>query len=253
MPAMSDAATHVEPADPRHPFRLWRGLAIALIVAAALVPLDLWISQTIRQWRPTGDLRRELELIQQFGSPTTIALATLLIWRLDPRRLRRVLDWLAAAGVTWAVVFALKITLGRPRPKFDEHLTFLGPWNTHVVEEGGPPRHAWEISAPDITEIWSMPSSHTAFAFVAAVFLGRLYPRLWPLVLALACVVGFCRVLFRAHFASDVVVGGVLAAVITSYAYTHGWGVRGLDWLWRTLVNRNAAPAWPTLRDRTKT
>lgn len=224
-------------------------MLIALIIAAALIPFDLAISRTVTAWRPSGDLRRELELIQQFGSPTTIAIVALLIWRLDAGRLRRVLDWLAAAAITWAAVFALKISLGRPRPKFDEHLVFLGPWNTHVVQEGDPARHAWEVSAPDITEIWSMPSSHTAFAFVAAVFLGRLSPRLWPVVMVLACIVGCCRVLFRAHYASDVVVGAALGYAITSLAFTNGWGVRAVDWLWRVLVSRNAAPAWPGVRD----
>ncbi len=236
-------------AHARRPLRPWRALIIALVIAAALIPCDLFISRAIVTLRPSGDLRRELELIQQFGSPTTIALVALLIWRLDPRRLRRILDWLAAAAITWAIIFALKITLGRPRPKFDEHLVFLGPWNTHVVQEGDPARHAWEVSAPDITEIWSMPSSHTAFAFVAAVFLGRLYPRLWPVVLALACVVGFCRVLFRAHFASDVVIGGAIACTITSLAFTNGWGVRAVDFLWRTFIDKNAKPAWPSANE----
>lgn len=221
----------------------------AIVIAAALVPLDLVISRTLVSMRPTGDLRRELELIQQFGSPTTIVLVTLLIWRLDTARVRRVLDWLAAAAITWAAIFALKMTLGRPRPKFDEHLTLLGPWQTHVVADGEPARHAWEFWQNDITEIWSMPSSHTAFAFVAAVFVGKMYPRLWPVTLALAVVVGVCRVLFRAHFASDVVIGAAIGATITAMVFDRGWGVRALDWLWKKLVDRSATPAWPRMRE----
>ncbi|MBL8746074.1 MAG: phosphatase PAP2 family protein, partial [Phycisphaerae bacterium] len=178
-------------------------------------------------WRPGGDLRREAELIQQFGSPTTILLCALIIWRLDPLRLPRMLDWLLAAGMTWLSVFALKITLGRPRPKFvGEHLHFLGPWNTHVVKEGDPPRHAWEVFADDVAEIWSMPSSHTAFAVVAAICLTHLYPRLRPVAFGLAAIVGFCRVLLKAHYASDVLIGAAMGYLLAEVCMTGMLGQR---------------------------
>lgn len=191
-------------------------LALGLFLAALLLPFDDAISRAVTAFRPTGDLRRELELIQQFGGVTTIALVSLLIWRLDPKRVARLLDWLLAAAITWAAVFALKTTLGRPRPKFPgEHLHFLGPLNTYVVQEGDPPRHAWEFWHEDVTEIWSMPSSHTAFAAVAAIFLARLYPRLTPLMIIAVCVVAACRVLFKAHYPSDVILGAAIAFAIT--------------------------------------
>lgn len=192
-----------------------------IVAAAAVLPFDGAVSQFFTRFRPGGDLRREIELIQQFGGPVSIALATLLIWRLDAPRLKRIVEWILAAGIAWLTVFVMKISLGRPRPKFlGEHLHFLGPWNTHIVKEGDPPRHAWEINAPDVAEIWSMPSSHTALAVVAAAWLSRQYPRLTPIVVPLACVVGACRVLLKAHYASDVFVGAAIGLLATEVCVT---------------------------------
>jgi membrane-associated phospholipid phosphatase len=200
-------------------------------IALILLPFDGAISGFVTPFRPGGDLRREMELLQQFGSPTTMIVCTLLIWRLDPRMLLKMLDWLLAAGMTWAAVFALKASLGRPRPKFvGEHLNFLGPWNTYIVQEGDPPRYAWEILADDVTEIWSMPSSHTAFAVVAAVCLTRMYPRLRPIAIVMAVLVGVGRVLFKAHYPSDVLIGAAIGYAIAEVCMSRSLGVR--------LVNR---------------
>lgn len=220
-----------------------------VVIALLLLAIDAAIFHFFRGIRPGGDARRELELLQQFGSPTTIGLAALAIWRLDPRRLRRVLDWLAALGMTASAIFILKMAIGRARPKFRDPFDFLGPWGARVVKEGDPPRHAWQFWHDDVTEIWSMPSSHTAMAVVAAVFLGRMYPRLMPVAAALAALVGCCRVLFGAHYASDVVVGAVLGYVVTTLVYERGVGVRTIDWLWRAFIDRDATPAWPRVRD----
>lgn len=190
-------------------------LLAAVVVSAALLPFDAVISRYVSAIRPGGDLRRELEMIQQFGSATTMILVALLVWRLDPSKLRRMLDWLVAAAITWAAVFVLKSMLGRPRPKFEgEHLVFLGPWSARVVKEGDPPRHAWEFWHDQLAGIWSMPSSHTAFAVLAAVMLSSMYPRLRAVVWTLAIIVGICRVLFRAHYPSDVVIGGTIGYVV---------------------------------------
>lgn len=203
--------------------RLLRVCGALLVLAIVALPFDGVVSGFVTKFRPGGDLRREMELIQQFGSVTTMIVCALLIWRLDAGRLSRMLGWLLAAGLTWVAVFSLKVTIGRPRPKFvGEHLNFLGPWNTHGVKEGDPPRHAWEVFADDVAEIWSMPSSHTAFAVVAAVCLSRMYPRLRPMVITLAVIVGLCRVLFKAHYPSDVLVGAAIGYAIAEVCMTGG-------------------------------
>jgi undecaprenyl-diphosphatase len=61
-----------------------------------------------------------------------------------------------------------------------------------------------------------MPSSHTAAACALAVVIARLYPKLTPLMIVLACIVGTARVVLGAHYPSDVVIGGALGATIAS-------------------------------------
>jgi membrane-associated phospholipid phosphatase len=218
------APLHEAPtASPRRLLALCAG---ALALAVAAVPFDGAISAALVRLRPAGDLRRELELIQQFGSPTTIILASLLIWRLDPVRVRRIADWLAGCAAAFAVIFLLKTVLGRPRPKLADPHALLLPWNSLVVDEGGPPVYAWQFWADGASDLWSMPSSHTAFAAVAAVFLSAMYPRLRPIVVALVVVVGFSRVVLRAHYLSDVLVGGALGALISAAAVGGAWGSR---------------------------
>jgi membrane-associated phospholipid phosphatase len=69
-----------------------------------------------------------------------------------------------------------------------------------------------------------MPSSHTAYACVMAVFLGRLYPRLRWVVWSLAAVVGLARVVTNAHYVTDVVVGGAIGLIVIRVALARDWG-----------------------------
>ena len=68
----------------------------------------------------------------------------------------------------------------------------------------------------------AMPSTHSAVAFAAAFALARLFPRAAPVWYLLAAGCAFTRVAARAHFLSDVVLGGILA-----------WFV--VDLLWRRI------------------
>ena len=92
-----------------------------------------------------------------------------------------------------------------------------------------------------------MPSSHTTHAVIAAVCLGVMYPKLRPFLYAWAALVGVLRVYHGAHWPSDVVVGALLAYPLAYGVATRSWGVRGLDWLWCTVIDRKATPAFPKL------
>lgn len=201
-----------------------------------------WLAESFLR----GDLRREWEAWQQFGAVGSILFVSAAIVLLDRPRARKLLDLYAASLIGLVIYTALKMLIGRPRPRFEDPSTILGPWGAYPLGPERGIRHAWESGA----ELWSLPSSHTVAAVILAWFLARMYPALWPLCLAAAAAVGFGRIVFNAHWASDVVVGVFLGLAIARAAIDGWYGVRGLDWLWRKAVNPLAEPAYPRLAAR---
>ena len=60
----------------------------------------------------------------------------------------------------------------------------------------------------------SMPSTHAASAFAAAVAVGFVHPRLrWPLIV-LAALIAFSRVWLGVHYPTDVIAGAALGTAI---------------------------------------
>lgn len=239
----------------------WGRLIVWPIVlgAAAFVlihPFDAAIGEQASRVaaKLSGDLRRELLAWQQYGQGVALLLAAAAIWLLEPPRRRRLLDLLIAAGLAQLVAQGGKMLIGRPRPRpwFNDPTTFLGPWGEYPIHlKDGTEKlvHAWDTRAGATTDLWSMPSSHTMFAVVLSVFLAAMYPRLKPLLVAMVILVAVCRVLFDAHWATDVVIGAAAGYAASAPAVQRYWGVRLVDWLWRTVVDRNAIPALPATID----
>ncbi|GAB4387105.1 MAG: hypothetical protein Kow0022_18250 [Phycisphaerales bacterium] len=229
--------------------RPWIGSLVLVGLGAAAFPFDGPISRWAVSVGATlgGDLRRELEAFQQYGQFGCLVIVGVGLALLQPWRARRLVDLGAAAGLTWIVTQAVKMLVGRPRPKFADPGILLGPFGQYPVDARAGIRHAWEFWAPISSDLWSMPSSHTAFAVMLSVFLSAMAPRLRPLVVVLAAIVGMCRVLFGAHYLSDVLVGAGVGLVVSSLVVRHSAGVRGLDWIWKRVVDPGAAPAYPGL------
>ncbi|MCC6678282.1 MAG: phosphatase PAP2 family protein [Phycisphaerales bacterium] len=219
-------------------------LALGVVGIALFLPLDGPINRLVNPAhyvapatapiRLGGDFRREAEFIQQYGQFTCTAIAIILILLLDRdrARLRRIADWLAGAIVALIAVNFLKMTIGRPRPKFDDPWGFLGPAGTYAVRPEDPAvglRHAWEFWGGISSDLWSMPSSHTAYAVVMSFALAALYPRLRGFAIVMAVLVGVCRVLLNSHYPSDVIAGATLGYLAASAAFRHRWGQRFLD------------------------
>lgn len=229
--------------------RTWIWSLILIGLGAAAFPLDGALSDWARSVGAGlgGDVRRELEAMQQYGQLGCLVIVGVGFALLQPWRARRLLDLGAAVGLTWIAANAMKMLIGRPRPKFDDPGILLGPFGQYPVNAEAGVRHAWEFWTPISSDLWSMPSSHTAFAVMLSVFLAAMAPRLRPLVFVLAVIVGLCRVLFGAHYLSDVLVGAGVGLAASSVVVRHSAGVRGLDWLWKRLVDRDAEPALPAL------
>ena len=94
-----------------------------------------------------------------------------------------------------------------------------------------------------------MPSSHAALAAVMSVFLVYQYPRLRPFGIVMVVLVSCCRVVFRDHYPTDVVVGAAVGYVIAHYAVTFRWGQLALDWLWEKSKREKATEASVPIAD----
>ncbi len=211
---------------------------VAIALGAAAWPLDGAVSSFARRLgdggdlRLGGDVRMTIATLQQFGDLTTSIIAMTVVYLLDRARRGRLVDWIAGAGATWAVVQGVKILVGRPRPELGEPGRLIGPFRAYPLRSSGGSgvetvsRHSWEFWHRATSELWSMPSSHTAAAVAMGVALTRLYPALRPLVVVLVCVVGAGRLIFGAHYASDLLVGAGIGYAMASLAMDHRWGGR---------------------------
>lgn len=222
-------------------------LTLAAALFVALWPWDLWLhvrGAALAEALPS-DIRREWFAWQQYGQGLSLIVVVSVIALLDTKRWRRLLDLAAASVVAGVMYNVMKMGIGRPRPRTDwlDPYAFPGPWGMYPLsrtDAGGERYEVLKSGWSGYSELWSMPSSHAVAAVVLSVFLARVYPRLkWPVtVLAAIPVTG--RVIFGAHWATDVAVGACLGYAVAACCVDGYWGVRAVDWVWGRTVGHSA-------------
>lgn len=241
---MTDSAHELLP-----PFDWKRRLVLPLVVAAVgaavLIPFDWPVREAIKSIPLGGDVKRELEMLQQFGGVSVFILVTIVIALLDRARVRRVLDWLLAVGLGTLVFNAMKILTGRHRPDVGLERVWIGPFGHYDFAGHGDLARPIEFWKPGVFDNLSFPSTHTTHAAIAAVFLAAMYPPLRWLVWPLVALTAVMRVYVGAHWFSDVFVGACLGYALGHVVVDRYWGVRLIDWIWMRIVDRKATPAFP--------
>lgn len=179
-------------------------LAGCLLLTVLLIPSDIFFAREITQASRAWKSLMELPVISEFvGDGFGAIMILTAVGLADLRRRRFLLSTILivfGAGVTANLIKLLTVRL-RPRvvnlQEIDGWATFLGPGKL------------LDVYKHDL----SFPSGHTTAAFALAYVMSRYYPRGRPMFLFLAVCAGLGRVVVRAHYPSDIVMGGIV-----------GWG-----------------------------
>lgn len=187
------------------PRRAAAAAALAAMVTAAALALDPWVWLHIEN---PGIYEKDWgRLLRVFGSLYLWFPLALAVWleRRSRERSDAARAWLLFWGpaVSGGVAELLKMLFRRERPGLHDGASVFRAFSDR----------------PFSTSDLGMPSSHAMVAFGGAVLLSRRFPRAAPVLYALAAGCAATRVLARAHFASDVVVGALA-----------GWAVGALLW-----------------------
>tara|TARA_R110002020_G_scaffold2136_11_gene9789 strand:+ start:83 stop:814 length:732 start_codon:yes stop_codon:yes gene_type:complete len=197
-------------------------VAAVVLVLFVLVFFDVWLSVTLKAW--PEEWREPFGFITHLGLSDWVLIPSLLILlvslialRLPVGRYRAALGELAVlsgfvfigVGLPGLVVNLLKRLFGRARP---DHYPELGAFHFQPFSD-------WSFQ--------SFPSGHSTTALGTAIVLGFMVPRFFKLILFIAVMTGFSRIVTGQHYATDViagfVVGGLGAYVIRNAFARRRW------------------------------
>ncbi len=195
----------------------WYLTAVFACCAVVATRMDAWVAKSIHLERMPGDLVRLIKLSEFFAQGFGVVVVAAGIWMLAREH-----RWYIPRLVTCAVLPALtiglvKLLIGRQRPK--EYHGNL-PDTTDITWLGWMPGGDWNLEY--VTQ--SFPSAHTGTAFGLAIGLSWLFPRGRVLFYSLATLAAAQRVVFNAHWFSDIVAGLAIATMMGG-ALTQNWGL----------------------------
>lgn len=200
--------------------RLWYRTAAVVAVTGGVLLLDVPISKNAVDWRKKSTtLVSTSKHITRFGGAyevyTLAALGT-YGWLFKNEKIKTTTLLATQAYITSAVIFeAAKFLSGRQRPYYYDpetntnSPTWHGPFYQFKKDANG--------NRPDSYSYTSFPSGHTSLAFAAATVYAMEYSDR-PLVkigaYSAASIIGLSRITENKHWASDVLIGGILGHLI---------------------------------------
>lgn len=180
------------------------GLVLA-IAAAGVSSLDLGARQWIQSLGLRGDLERVIKLMEIFAHGTGLLVTLALIWTLAPDYRLRLPRLLAAYGLAGLTVNLIKVLVPRLRPSAGPEASLPAGWGN------------WEYLSQ------SFPSGHSAAAVALALSLALLFPRGRVVFLILATLACLQRIIFDAHWPSDVLAGAAIGVWAVAVVYRTAW------------------------------
>jgi len=187
-------------------------VAVAILVSLGclLYPLDMSLAVFLQKIGDLpGDVRRILALSELLAHGTGVAVILAIAWCLAPHQRLHLPRIAACAFVAGVVATSLKMIHARIRPltcppEIDQVAATWKGWWPSLNQDSIPFDYAMQ----------SFPSAHTATAVGFAVGLTWLYPRGKYVFYALATFAGLQRIVFLAHWPSDVVFGAAIGVLL---------------------------------------
>jgi membrane-associated phospholipid phosphatase len=191
--------------------------AVLALAAVAAFSVDLPVATQLTHWNDEASPdysqtiatnQGYLDTFVVFGHGLGVALAVLMLHQLDPARRWAMPRVLACALGAGGAADVLKLLIARTRPyelpsAFDGSVwATFGQWFPLISDQSG---------------LQSFPSAHTATAAGLAAALIWLYPQGRSLFTLLAILVGCQRIVSRAHFTSDVLIGAALGCLVATF------------------------------------
>jgi membrane-associated phospholipid phosphatase len=188
---------------------LWAGFAL-LIAGMAAFAIDRRAAQYFHakvDWRFERILHRTTDWAKGALWLTIASLAfvasRVIAWCWGPSPITVLLGetslaFLASLAVASVILHAIKILLGRRRPRDELELDLYGfrPFTFDLASD-------------------SFPSGHALTIFCVAVVLSAAAPMLTPLWFIAAALLALTRALLNSHFVSDVLVGAAIGLIAT--------------------------------------
>jgi membrane-associated phospholipid phosphatase len=207
------APFHAKPRD-------WFRAAVVVGITAGVLMLDKPISRAAVDWRKSSPaMVNTSKFVTRFGGPYEVyTLAALgaygFIFKNEKIKTTTLLA--TQAYICSAVIFeALKFLSGRTRPYYynpdinSNESLWHGPLYQFKKDANG--------NKPDNYSYTSFPSGHTTLAFAAATVYAMEYsdrPAIKILSYGAASIIGLSRITENKHWASDVLIGGILGHLI---------------------------------------